>query len=159
MVLNISKYILITEHEFLILSEFLCPALFCTFSFTVFIILILLSSFLYIKCHNPISSSIPKIPIDFLTLQYQFSLVSTFSPSTKPVKTKWNCDPYLPPIILSTLLYTRVYMPLNTWGFAFLQNCQFPVYMDGEFCHPHLHPVHHRIPFSSPSSFHPPPSP
>lgn len=45
-------------------------------NFTV-IILPLFSSFLYIKRYNPISSSILNIPVDFITLQYQFSLVST----------------------------------------------------------------------------------
>lgn len=103
----------------------------------LFLLCLLFSSFPHIKCYNHISPSIPNTPIDFLNQQYQFSLVSTsflLLPSLQN-KTKWDQTPYLLPIILSTLFYTcRVYTSnthLNTWGLAFLQSCQFLVYMDG----------------------------
>lgn len=42
---SVPKFNLISEHEFLIHREFICPESIYTFSFTVFIILILFSSF------------------------------------------------------------------------------------------------------------------
>lgn len=127
--------------------------------------LILFSSFLYVNCYNHIGSSIPNIPIDFLPLQSQFSLVLTsFLPLPGlHTKRKWNQDPYLLLIILSTLFYTsRVCtsnMHLNTWGFAFLQFSISCLY--GWIILPSLfYPTHHRMPFSFHFSFQtPPPSP
>ena len=63
------------------------------------------------------------------------------------MKRKWNWDPYLLPIILSILLYMRVYMHFNTWGFACLQNCQFYVSLT-------QYTTESPSPFPPPSSYH-----
>lgn len=114
---------------------------------------ILFSLFLYTKCYNPIISSIPNIPRDLLNLQYQFlQFLPVFSFYQAQGRGKWNWDLYLLPITLPTSRVYRFRIHLNTWGFAFSTKLSIFCLYEERVLPSHLHPTHHRIPFSSHSS-------